>query len=190
MRPLIVLFLSLFFSVALAQDRVDRLPPGSEPVKVNNQTFFYNNGYFYRKGPDTYTRVEPPLGARVSRVPIGTSIVLGSLRYRLAGNGTFFLLDPKDNKYVVITPPANWQYVNRNPLAPKKKIYPRAYPPRHALHHSQGKRLSRKDRELYCEARAANLLRRTERPGQVSRIAMREYRKVYRKCLRQSRRLR
>ncbi|WP_444898266.1 DUF6515 family protein [Microbulbifer sp. SSSA005] len=190
MRSLLTLFLIFFCSVSESQVRSDHLPPGAEPIEVNNQTIFYKNGYFYRKGPDAYTRIEPPLGARVSRVPFGTPITLGNKHYMLAGNGTFFLLDPRDNQYVVVTPPPNWQHVNRNPLAPKKKIYPRAYPLRHLRHRSEGKRVDRKDWGIYCEARAANLLRSTGEPGKTARRAMREYRKVYRKCLRQSRRFR
>ncbi|MCO1334687.1 hypothetical protein MO867_10080 [Microbulbifer sp. OS29] len=184
MRLLFPLLLLLCISTSLAQVRLDRLPAGTQPVEVNNQTYFYKDGYFYRKGPDAYTRVEPPLGARVSRVPIGTAFSLGRRRYILAGNGTFFLLDHKDGKYVVVTPPANWQHINRNPLAPKKKIYPRAYPPGYSFNRPGTKKLNRRDRELYCEARAANLLRRTTRPGKVSESALRQYRKAYRRCLR------
>ncbi|WHI48983.1 DUF6515 family protein [Microbulbifer sp. VAAF005] len=90
MRSLLTLFLVFFCSVSESQVRSDHLPPGAEPIEVNNQTVFYKNGYFYRKGPDAYTRIEPPLGARVSRVPFGTPITLGNKHYMLAGNGTFF----------------------------------------------------------------------------------------------------
>ncbi|WP_444929475.1 DUF6515 family protein [Microbulbifer sp. SSSA002] len=190
MRSLPAVCLVFFCSAALAQVRTEHLPLGAEPIEVNNQTVFYKNGYFYRKGPDAYTRIEPPLGARVSRVPFATPITLGKQRYMLAGNGTFFWLDPKDRRYVVVTPPPNWQHVNRNPLAPKKKFYPRAHPPGHLRQRSAAKRASRKDWDIYCEARAANLLRSTRQPGKNSRRAAREYRRVYRQCLRQSRHLR
>ncbi|MFA0812292.1 DUF6515 family protein [Microbulbifer epialgicus] len=203
MRFLFALLLLTMTSAPLAETQVERLPDGARLIEANDEIYFYVDGYFYRQGPDGYTRVEPPLGAKVPEVPTGTSFFLEGKDYRVAGNGTFFQFDPKESQYVVVTPPSNWRNYNRNPLAPEVKIYPRAYPSQRAyppkyestrrVSQLRGSRYLRRSdqglgrRELFCQARAANLVRRAHRPGKVAKGNLRAYRRQYRNCLREYR---
>ncbi|WP_444883606.1 DUF6515 family protein [Microbulbifer sp. PSTR4-B] len=204
MRFLLALLLLTIASAPLAETQVVPLLDGARLIEANNEIYFYADGYFYRQGPDGYTRVEPPLGARVPEVPTGTSFYLGGKDYRRAGNGTFFEFDPKDNQFVVVTPPANWRNYNRNPLAPEVRIYRRAYPPNYEstrayppkyessrnvsqLRHSRNVRRPDRNlgrREVFCKARAANLVRSVHRPGRVSVVSTRAYRRQYLNCMR------
>ncbi|BBM00902.1 DUF6515 family protein [Microbulbifer sp. GL-2] len=195
MRFLFALLFLTIASATLAETQVERLPDGARLIEANDEIYFYVGGYFYRQGPDGYTRVEPPLGARVPEVATGTSFFLDGKDYRRAGNGTFFQFDPKDNQYVVVTPPNNWRNYGRNPLAPEVRIYPRAYPPkyeskRRVSHLRSTGNLRRSDRnrgrrELFCQARAANLVRSVRRAGRVSVVSSRAYRRQYLNCMRE-----
>ncbi|WP_445365440.1 DUF6515 family protein [Microbulbifer sp. ANSA001] len=191
MRFLFALLLMTITSAPLAETQAERLPDGARLVEANDEIYFYVGGYFYRQGPDGYTRVEPPLGARVPEVPTGTSFFLNGKDYRRAGNGTFFEFDSQDNQFVVVTPPANWRNYNRNPLARQVEIYQRAYPPKYESPRrvSQLRSLRSSDRnigrrELFCKARAANLVRSVHQPGRVSVISSRAYRRQYLNCMR------
>ncbi|WP_226646954.1 DUF6515 family protein [Microbulbifer variabilis] len=209
MRFLFALLLLTMTSAPLAETQVVRLLDGARLIEANNEIYFYVDGYFYRQGPDGYTRVEPPLGARVPEVPIGTSFYLEGKDYRRAGNGTFFEFDPKDNQFVVVTPPANWRGYNHNTLASEERNYPRAYPQQRTytsqyessrayppkyessrnvsqLRHSRSVRRSGHDtgrREVFCQARAANLVR-SMHPGRASVTSTRAYRRQYLNCMR------
>ncbi|WP_444920858.1 DUF6515 family protein [Microbulbifer sp. CnH-101-G] len=216
MRFLFALLLLTMTSAPLAETQMVRLPDGARLIEANNEIYFYVDGNFYRQGPDGYTRVEPPLGAKVPEVPMGTSFYLDGKDYRRAGNGTFFEFDPKDNQFVVVTPPANWRSYSRNPLEsgeriysraypaqrtyPSERTYPpqyetsRAYPPKYEssrnvsqLRHSRGVRRTGRNlgrREVFCQTRAANLVRSTHQLGRASVTSTRAYRRQYLNCMR------
>ncbi|GAB2893337.1 DUF6515 family protein [Microbulbifer echini] len=194
MRFVFALLLLTMTSAPLAETQMVRLPDGARLIEANNEIYFYVGGYFYRQGPDGYTRVEPPLGARVPEVPTGTAFYLEGKDYRRAGNGTFFEFDPKDNQFVVVTPPANWRNYNRNPLAPQVKVYPRAYPSKYEsprrvsqLRSSRPVRRSHRGlgrRELFCKARAESLVRSARQPGRAAVTSSRAYRRQYLNCMR------
>jgi len=141
MRYAIALLFSFAVTLAWAQDRVGQLPSGASQILVRGETYYYSGGSFYREGKGGYTRVEPPLGARVPSVPGDSgSFTLGGDRYFVAPGGTVFLFDPGGDDYAVVNPPPGWRDYYRAPperrslpapqmaQSPPPVEVPRAYP--------------------------------------------------------------
>ena len=87
--------------------RVDHLPGHYETAMVHKNTYFYNNGFFYRRGPQGYAIIHPPIGARIRVLPRGYTIVkFGGLSYFYI-NGAYYNYIPAEKVYVVVDKPEN-----------------------------------------------------------------------------------
>ena len=65
---------------------------------------YYDNGVYYQKSAGTYTVIQAPVGAKVSRIPEGYTVVsLNDTQYYYAA-GDFYVLT-SDNQYVVAEAP-------------------------------------------------------------------------------------
>ncbi|MEW5248299.1 DUF6515 family protein [Microbulbifer sp. 2201CG32-9] len=183
------------------QDLVPALPSDAVTLSHQGQTYYFSNGYFYRKEQRYFLPVEAPLGATVPRLPSqGTFFSIDDKRYFLSGTGTFFLYSATRRTYTVASPPYNWRNYYRDPLAPEITVYPRAFPPVRTRSDT-GDRDSetlrapywedRVDRESYCRFIATDAGRRTRSAGREDRRRLdlhRSNRLVYRRCLREYRR--
>ena len=87
--------------------RVEHLPGHYETVVVHKNKYFYNNGFFYKRGPRGYAIIHPPIGARIRILPRGYTIVkFGGLSYFYI-NGAYYNYIPTEKVYVVVDKPAN-----------------------------------------------------------------------------------
>ncbi len=125
---LLVILSVLFIAEANAQDRkterrsevrarverrnltkVQREPQRYESIIVGKKNYFYNGGFYYRRGPRGYVRIGAPLGARIRVLPVGyLTMRLGPLSYYYY-NGIYYNYLPSDNVYVVVDKPAGIQ---------------------------------------------------------------------------------
>ena len=125
----ILIFSILFLTEANAQERrehprserrrtvrVEHLPPHYETVAVHRQNYFYNNGFFFRKGPRGYVAIGAPIGARIRVLPLGYTIIkFGGLSYYYL-NGAYYNYIPSENVYVVVNKPGNAQVLPSSSL--------------------------------------------------------------------------
>jgi Family of unknown function (DUF6515) len=87
--------------------RVEHLPPHYETIVIHKKNYFYNNGFFYRRGPRGYSIIRAPIGARLRVLPVGYTIVkFGGLSYYYF-NGAYYYYVPAENVYVVVEKPAD-----------------------------------------------------------------------------------
>ena len=87
--------------------RVQHLPPHYETIVVHKNNYFYNNGFFYRRGPRGYAVIGAPIGARIRVMPLGYSVIkFGGLSYYYL-NGVYYNFIPSENVYVVVNKPRN-----------------------------------------------------------------------------------
>jgi hypothetical protein len=85
---------------------VNRVPDGSEAIRVGRDPYHYHSGVFYRPGaPGVYVVVRAPLGARVQHLPFGyVTFFVGTRQYFYA-NFTYYLWDTRARDYVVVAAP-------------------------------------------------------------------------------------
>lgn len=96
--------------------RVEHLPNHYETVVVRKNTYFYHNGFFFKRGPRGYAIIKPPIGARIRVLPLGYTIVkFGGLSYYYL-NGAYYNYIPSENVYVVIEKPADASAAPTNDL--------------------------------------------------------------------------
>ncbi|MCK7598942.1 hypothetical protein M0G74_16835 [Microbulbifer sp. CAU 1566] len=129
-------------------NRQRQLSTDAIQLTLSGNIYYYQGGYFYRREDDGYLRVEPPLGAELSFVPLGsTGFDIDGQRFFYSATGTFFRFEPRNRTYVVTTPPYNWRRYYGGDLvgANEDRLYgypdadlddlrdrsgiPRAYPP-------------------------------------------------------------
>ncbi|WP_237068555.1 DUF6515 family protein [Microbulbifer guangxiensis] len=133
MRYAIALLLSCAASFTWAQDLIRSLPSGASQILVRGETYYYSAGSFYRLVRGGYSRVEPPLGARVPYAP-GSSrtFTMGGDRYFVTRSGAFLRYEPSGDDFAVVPPPYGWRDYDRGAPGlrslPAPQAAPRAVP--------------------------------------------------------------
>ncbi len=92
---------------------VHRMPRTTVVVHHNGSPFYYSGGMFYASRSGAYIRVAPPVGIRVTALPVGyTRVVVGPTPFFYFG-GIFYTLT-EHQEYVVVDPPVG-AIVNKLP---------------------------------------------------------------------------
>ena len=83
---------------------VRRLPRTAVVVHHAGSPFYFSSGVFYASRSGVYVRVAPPVGVRVTVLPVGfIRISIGAIPYFYFG-GVFYTATPQ-REYVVVEPP-------------------------------------------------------------------------------------
>jgi hypothetical protein len=83
---------------------VRRLPRTAVVVHHAGSPFYFSSGVFYASRSGVYVRVAPPVGVRVTVLPVGfVRISIGAIPYFYFG-GVFYTATPQ-REYVVVEPP-------------------------------------------------------------------------------------
>jgi hypothetical protein len=76
-------------------------------ITVGPRRYFYDGGYFYRRGPAGYVVVGAPIGARIRGLPAGfLTFQVGGINYYYC-NGAYYNYLPDEQIYVVVQKPAD-----------------------------------------------------------------------------------
>ncbi|MEP6675212.1 MAG: DUF6515 family protein [Ferruginibacter sp.] len=85
--------------------RVNVLPFGYSNIYVDRQSYYYNEGVYYRSYNNEYEIIAPPLGARVFRLPANArvQVINGRKYYEL--RGTFYQedIDTRNHLSYIVT---------------------------------------------------------------------------------------
>lgn len=74
-------------------------------IIVKKRHYFYREGYFYDRRPEGYVKVEAPIGASITVLPVGyKAIKVHRIRYYVFG-GIYYKYYPKRKVYVVVRAP-------------------------------------------------------------------------------------
>lgn len=75
-----------------------------EKYVINNNEYYGNKGFYYKRINNNYVKVAPPIGLRINVLPIGyINVVLGGQTY-FYFEGTYYL-NSMNNYYEVVKPP-------------------------------------------------------------------------------------
>jgi len=91
-------------------------------IIYGGQEYYYDDGYFYRKSPDGFIIIDPPVGAVVRQLPRGYKIIVTSGRSYFYYNDTYYLrtrggyLVTDNPVYQIVEPPVETFKVAAEPV--------------------------------------------------------------------------
>jgi len=83
---------------------ISSLPPGSVPIEVGPNPYYYYQGVYYENSPSGYVVATPPVGAAVGSLPPGAEAVAAGPNVYYYAGGSFYLPQPQGG-FTVAPPP-------------------------------------------------------------------------------------